>query len=372
MAKSISSVSKSPIADLKSYSSGSIISSDQPVPSSPQLPTKARSFDDRECLRAAATTTTIATTESSASCQGAVDCSKSDDSPDKRKSSENISLQCEINEPNTNVRHEHISAVHSDVTASDTNLESSSLLSSDGGKVRCESLLLSASPPTITVMCAPCIDVILAETAAQQQTEKIDCDASDSEESAQNRQNDIPQPTVVLVECSENIATSVDDETGEQTSPIQTASNLQLTLEVKKSANIPTQQEDLSPSMDEYEECHPTSGDYQYDTIGGEMLVPGCVAPAPTPAPLIAPLAEIEIDPPDDEMPAVSGIEKQPPETTNTDSVGQTETAGSTAKSHQPQLQQHQPAHTSHAKKKRQKSTDKGKANRCALVKQID
>ncbi|XP_049542721.1 uncharacterized protein LOC125955621 [Anopheles darlingi] len=35
--------------------------------------------------------------------------------------------------------------------------------------------------------------------------------------------------------------------------------------------------------------------------VGGTGLVPGCVAPAPTPAPSIAPLAEVELDPPDDD-----------------------------------------------------------------------
>uniref|UniRef100_A0A182SAC2 Uncharacterized protein n=1 Tax=Anopheles maculatus TaxID=74869 RepID=A0A182SAC2_9DIPT len=34
---------------------------------------------------------------------------------------------------------------------------------------------------------------------------------------------------------------------------------------------------------------------------GDSGLLPGCVAPAPTPAPSIAPLAEVELDPPDDE-----------------------------------------------------------------------
>uniref|UniRef100_A0A182W5A9 Uncharacterized protein n=1 Tax=Anopheles minimus TaxID=112268 RepID=A0A182W5A9_9DIPT len=45
----------------------------------------------------------------------------------------------------------------------------------------------------------------------------------------------------------------------------------------------------------------------EYDIImdGGDSgLLPGCVAPAPTPAPSIAPLAEVELDPPDDEAEA--------------------------------------------------------------------
>uniref|UniRef100_A0A182WTN0 Uncharacterized protein n=1 Tax=Anopheles quadriannulatus TaxID=34691 RepID=A0A182WTN0_ANOQN len=45
---------------------------------------------------------------------------------------------------------------------------------------------------------------------------------------------------------------------------------------------------------------HPSEYDIMMD--GGESgLLPGCVAPAPTPAPSIAPLAEVELDPPDDE-----------------------------------------------------------------------
>ncbi|XP_049288502.1 uncharacterized protein LOC125766506 isoform X2 [Anopheles funestus] len=60
-----------------------------------------------------------------------------------------------------------------------------------------------------------------------------------------------------------------------------------------------------------------------YDIImdGGDSgLLPGCVAPAPTPAPSIAPLAEVELDPPDDETEpdelepsAVCGQTNEPP-----------------------------------------------------------
>uniref|UniRef100_A0A182QRC7 RGS domain-containing protein n=1 Tax=Anopheles farauti TaxID=69004 RepID=A0A182QRC7_9DIPT len=44
----------------------------------------------------------------------------------------------------------------------------------------------------------------------------------------------------------------------------------------------------------------PTEYDICMDASEG--LLPGCVAPAPTPAPSIAPLAEVELDPPDDEQ----------------------------------------------------------------------
>uniref|UniRef100_A0A182JDG4 Uncharacterized protein n=1 Tax=Anopheles atroparvus TaxID=41427 RepID=A0A182JDG4_ANOAO len=52
----------------------------------------------------------------------------------------------------------------------------------------------------------------------------------------------------------------------------------------------------------------------EYDLISGDGLLPGCVAPAPTPAPSIAPLAEVEMDPPDDE-PYVEEEEEEQEET---------------------------------------------------------
>lgn len=62
-------------------------------------------------------------------------------------------------------------------------------------------------------------------------------------------------------------------------------------------------QEELSPTTEEYQECCAPDDDYQYDIATvGEMLAAGCVAPSPTPAPSIAPLAEVEVDPPDDEV----------------------------------------------------------------------
>lgn len=337
------------------------------LPSSPALSIKqTRSFDDRECLRTVASThETVTTNEPNASCKG-VESAKSDE--ETRKSSEHISLHCEINEPNdTNIRHENISAAqpqqphHSSANASDTNLEPSSCLSDDGGKVHSEILASSASPPTITVICAPCTDDILAETAAQQHTEQpIDCDvgdnavaASDSEEAAQ---------TVLLCSTADTVDTDADAKSSSSTHA--TGVHIQLKLEVRKANDeIGIQQEigDLSPSMDEYQECNPTSGDYLYDTIAGEMLVPGCVAPAPTPAPLIAPLAEIEIDPPDDEM-SVSGIDKpqQSSETTiQTESITAIESTAKPSSQQQSAAHQHQP-HTSHTRKKKQKSTDKG------------
>lgn len=55
--------------------------------------------------------------------------------------------------------------------------------------------------------------------------------------------------------------------------------------------------DEMSPTTEEYQECC-APDDFQLD---GEILAPGCVAPAPTPAPSIAPLAEFEGDPADDD-----------------------------------------------------------------------
>lgn len=55
--------------------------------------------------------------------------------------------------------------------------------------------------------------------------------------------------------------------------------------------------DELSPTTEEYQECC-APDDFQLE---GEIMAPGCVAPAPTPAPSIAPLAEVEGDPADDD-----------------------------------------------------------------------
>lgn len=326
-----------------------IVSSTAPSPPL-QLPTKTRSFDDRECL------CTVTVNESNAITSIGIDSMISGSICDKTKqSSEHISGNNERTNY-TKVRNENISAVLS----SDTNLEESSLLTNDT-KVRNKCVSLStSSPPKITVLCAPCIDDILAESAAQQ-SETIECDVSeDCEENAQQTTNN-DDPTIV--QCAKEI--------GSRKSSTPSASdsiNLQLSLEVKKTDETSMPPEDLSPSMDEYEECNPTSGDYLYDTItGGERLVPGCVAPAPTPTPLIAPLAEIEIDPSDDDILSVTGIEKLN-ELQIGSLVNQSDTE-STAKS-QPQQQQPEQQKQSQTttatgtatrtKKKREKSTDRG------------
>lgn len=55
--------------------------------------------------------------------------------------------------------------------------------------------------------------------------------------------------------------------------------------------------DEMSPTTEEYQECC-APDDFQLE---GEILARGCVAPAPTPAPSIAPLAEFEGDPADDD-----------------------------------------------------------------------
>lgn len=47
---------------------------------------------------------------------------------------------------------------------------------------------------------------------------------------------------------------------------------------------------------------HQQSQDDDFEVAMVSELVPGCVAPAPTPAPSIAPLAEIEVDPAEDDV----------------------------------------------------------------------
>lgn len=79
----------------------------------------------------------------------------------------------------------------------------------------------------------------------------------------------------------------------------------QINLDVQSFDDKYIPQEELSPTTEEYQECCvPDDDDYQYDITAavGDILTVGCVAPAPTPAPSIAPLAEVEVDPPDDDI----------------------------------------------------------------------
>lgn len=104
---------------------------------------------------------------------------------------------------------------------------------------------------------------------------------------------DVDQFQEPLAEDSAIITDTLDD-------AMQTSELDQLDVNTYEVGAIP--QEELSPTTEEYQECCPPD-DYQYDiSTEGEILAPGCVAPAPTPAPSIAPLAEVEVDPPDDEL----------------------------------------------------------------------
>ncbi|KAJ6638161.1 Regulator of G-protein signaling 7 [Pseudolycoriella hygida] len=110
--------------------------------------------------------------------------------------------------------------------------------------------------------------------------------------------------TIPIVVCtvseSDSKCMDVDNDScaDDYATDTQIATNLNVTATDEKC--MP--QEELSPTTDEYQECCPPT-DYQYDiSTEGEILAPGCVAPAPTPAPSIAPLAEVEVDPPEDEL----------------------------------------------------------------------
>lgn len=332
------------------------------------LPPKVHSFDDRLLADVVAPSIKLSSTTSNSPTflpyQKNIDVDDGDDVETNEKCekpNEIISIQteeCENNlKSNTNISQTNISVVVSNESETSTNNETSVILL-DGTKLvhsECERKSISASPPTITVLCAPCTDVILAETAAQTQSvEIIECDA-DSNETSTTAQNESSNDENV-------IADSTPIPTPTSTSPAHVVgSDRKLSLDVTKCDDtkltgtatgtgiVVGSQEDLSPSMDEYQECCPTSDDYKYDPVtAAEMIVPGCVAPAPTPSPLIAPLAEVECYPPDDDVSA-TGSEKQNEESNSaSNECAKTPT--------QPeQIQATRP------KKKKQKSSDKGK-----------
>lgn len=352
----------------------------QNSPSAQSLPppSKTQSFDDRDSLLTAAATnnnkinnnndnntcnsntnlnidtattvttiitTTATTTEDEHS---VVDCCKDEQlTKTNPNNSENY-------EHDDNTNNKQIKTVVSVVLskASDSNFESSSLLS-DSKVQLCESVCVSsvvnppnisinASPPIITVVCAPCTDDVIAETAAasvmhHEQQKQLSIESNES-----SAAGDIEITQTIEINPPVQSTTNICDVAG---SPTPDTSNLLLSLDVRKCDIDPTSHEELSPSMDEYQEC--VSGE-EYPQ-SGEKLVPGCIAPVPTPAPLMAPLAEVEIYPQDDDI-SITGIDK-PTESTSADDP---ETATT-----KPQLQQQQ-SQTSRTKKKKQKSTDKG------------
>lgn len=188
---------------------------------------------------------------------------------------------------------------------SDSNL----VVAIDASKVQCDenvstekcvpSISFSATP-TINVVCAPAVDD--EEDADADMSVRV-CTESETvgggEKASESAAND-------------DDGGGGDKSTGTRSpaiceppsTPMESTSSIMLSLDVKKCDDSSmVSVEDLSPSMDEYQECCPTT-DYQYDAItGGEALAPGCVPPAPTPAPLIAPLAEVESYPADDDTP---------------------------------------------------------------------
>lgn len=146
--------------------------------------------------------------------------------------------------------------------------------------------------PTINVVCAPAVEDDDDDDNVSGQS-PYGSKAVDERASEIDTDDDKSVVTKSQIVCEPN------------TTAMETTSSMQLLLDVKKCDDGSIiSAEDLSPSMDEYQECCGPSTDYQYDAItGGEVLAPGCVPPAPTPAPLIAPLAEVEFYPADEDTP---------------------------------------------------------------------
>lgn len=154
--------------------------------------------------------------------------------------------------------------------------------------------------PSISFSAAPTINV---ECDNDNENDDDDDDASDGSKTIDGRDKDKSSETIGDIDkSSETITPEIC---------AASSSPMQLSLEVKRcdgSSDLPV--DDLSPSMDEYQECCPSTVDYQYDALtGGEVLAPGCVPPAPTPAPSIAPLAEDEYYGGDDDTP-VAGTDE--------------------------------------------------------------
>lgn len=185
---------------------------------------------------------------------------------------------------------------------SDSNL----VVAIDSTKVQSdESVLNEKCVPSISFSATPTINVVCAPAVDEEGDESGDvsvqlCDESKSVDDGDGKPSEI--------DADDDNAKSTETKSQaicEQTStPMETTSSMLLSLDVKKCDDgSMVSVEDLSPSMDEYQECCPAT-DYQYDAItGGEVLAPGCVPPAPTPAPLIAPLAEVEFYPADEDTP---------------------------------------------------------------------
>lgn len=166
-------------------------------------------------------------------------------------------------------------------------------------KVQCEQKIsIEKCVPTISFSATPTINVVWAPAVDE------DDDVPAVACGGNRTVDDIDKACEIDVNDGKSVeikSQAIDEPTS---TPMETTSFTQLSLDVKKSNDgSMVSTEDLSPSMDEYQECCPST-DYQYDAItGGEVQAPGCVPPAPTPAPLIAPLAEVESYPADDDTP---------------------------------------------------------------------
>lgn len=121
------------------------------------------------------------------------------------------------------------------------------------------------------------------------------------ESTATQSTNFIVTPTItVACPVGEDHQDVVVDENSIEASETVLDVNVQAQIEVPTHRDPDTSygaMDEMSPTTEEYQECC-APDDFQLE---GEILAPGCVAPAPTPAPSIAPLAEFEGDPADDD-----------------------------------------------------------------------
>lgn len=200
--------------------------------------------------------------------------------------SEELYEQCPINEPlvdansahNLNITNTKSEQPESTVNISETTKGQSGLTPSSSSLAASSNAITPTTTPSYGT--TPTINVVCPLGEEENLDNPLDT-------------MEIDQFQEHLVEDSAITSDALDD-------AMQTSELDQLDVNTYEVGAIP--QEELSPTTEEYQECCPPD-DFQYDiSTEGEILVPGCVAPAPTPAPSIAPLAEVEIDPPDDEL----------------------------------------------------------------------
>lgn len=180
---------------------------------------------------------------------------------------------------------------------------------------KCVPSISFSGTPTINVVCAPAV-------------EDDDDDDNVSGQLCYGSKTVDERASEIDTDDDKSVVTKSPIVCEPPSTPMETTSSMQLLLDVKKCDDgSMISVEDLSPSMDEYQECCGQSTDYQYDAITGEVLAPGCVPPAPTPAPLIAPLAEVEFYPADEDTP-LAGTD----ESTGEPAVAISSSSDSTAK----------------------------------------